>query len=550
MELQHFSDKHPLIFIEQAEGLFQCDGCLEDIKGSGYGCRECDFDLHPSCAKLPRELQHPIHQKFPLNLHKTPPYDGRTCTCNGCNLPCRSFVYHCPICKFDLDIKCASLPLTIKAENHDHPWTLFQNSIPFTCNACGKKGEGMPYLCGECGLWVHHNCASLPGIVKHIRHKHPLNLTYSLKDNHFKHRLCQLCVKVVDTKYGFYYCSKCNYVAHVDCAVDKEGMDETFVRESVMTMMEEEDLGHDEFTNECYIVIKTKVGVDKVEIPIEIKHFTHEHSLQLTTKFEKDKICDGCIRSIFPPFYCCAQCNFFLHKTCAELPHKKQHPLHQHSLTLHPRRASRNFFFQCNACKYHTNGFTYRCDICNFTLDVPCSLLSDMLTHVGHEHTLILSSTTNAEECSACNSKRKIFRCTECEFTLDFGCATLPQTVGYKQHEHPFTLRYTAEDDSGEYYCDICEEERDPKLWFYYCEECSYPAHPKCIFEWLLSDPTAGDFRNVKFGSTYTSTVHQHLLTLVHKTKDGPPCYKCGRPCNEMFFECATCNFSFHRWCV
>jgi hypothetical protein len=105
-----------------------------------------------------------------------------------------------------------------------------------------------------------------------------------------------------------------------------------------------------------------------------------------------------------------------------------------------------------------------------------------MLTHVGHEHPLILSSTTNAEECSACNSKRKIFRCTKCEFTLDFGCATLPHTVGYKQHEHPFTLRYTAEDDSGEYYCDICEEERDPKLWFYYCEECSYPAHPKCIF--------------------------------------------------------------------
>jgi hypothetical protein len=132
----------------------------------------------------------------------------------------------------------------------------------------------------------------------------------------------------------------------------------------------------------------------------------------------------------------------------------------------------------CNACYYITNGFTYRCDVCNFDLDVPCSLLSDMLTHVGHEHPLILSSTTNAEECSACNSKGKIFRCTKCEFTLDFGCATLPHTVGYKQHEHPFTLRYTAEDDSGEYYCDICEEERDPKLWFYYCEECSYPAIP------------------------------------------------------------------------
>ena len=125
-------------------------------------------------------------------------------------------------------------------------------------------------------------------------------------------------------------------------------------------------------------------------------------------------------------------------------------------------------------------------------------------------------------------------------------CATLPHTVGYKQHKHPFTLRYTAEDDSGEYYCDICAEERDPKLWFYYCEECSFPAHPKCI----LGEFWFGDIRNVKLGITYTSTVHQHLLTLAHKTKDLPTCHKCGSRCREVFFECATCNFSFHNSCL
>ena len=61
------------------------------------------------------------------------------------------------------------------------------------------------------------------------------------------------------------------------------------------------------------------------------------------------------------------------------------------------------------------------------------------------------------------------FRCTKCEFTFDFGCATLPHIIKYKQHEYPFTLNYIAEDDSGEYYYDICEEERDyPNHWFYY----------------------------------------------------------------------------------
>jgi hypothetical protein len=37
------------------------------------------------------------------------------------------------------------------------------------------------------------------------------------------------------------------------------------------------------------------------------------------------------------------------------------------------------------------------------------------------------------------------------------------------------------EDDSGEYYCDICEEEQDPKHGFYYCEDCNYLAHVVCI---------------------------------------------------------------------
>jgi hypothetical protein len=557
IKVQRFIHGHPLFYCQVLKPLI-CNGCGEGIQDSCYGCEACHFKflLHESCVEQLSELsheylKHPIDSKHRLIFQKIPPHDKGTCTCNFCGDPCKGFVYHCPHCKFDIDIKCALLPLTIKSEIHNHPSTLFKKVITFTCDICGKEGKGMPYLCiGICGFWAHYNCACLPPIVKHIRHKHPLNLTYSLKDDHSEHRLCQLCVQKVDIKYGIYYCSSCDYVAHLDCATDKKGKDERFMRESKdkdpiesTTMMKDEDLGLDEL---CYIVKKTMVGEDKVEIPIEIKHFTHEHDLQLITKLENDKICDGCIRPIFSPFYSCAQCNFFLHKSCTELPRKKRHPLHQHSLTLHPWSVG-NLLPICSACDYFTNGFTYKCDKCNFDLDVSCSLLSDMLTHVGHEHPLILSSTTNTEKCSACNFKRKIFRCTKCEFTLDFGCATLPLTVEYKQHEHHFTLRSTAEDDSGEYYCDICEEERDPKFWFYYCEECSYPAHPKCIFGEYYRNR---DLRNVKLGITYTSTVHQHLLTLVHKTKDLPPCHKCSRRCYEVFFECATCNFSFHHWCL
>ncbi|KAK4595880.1 hypothetical protein RGQ29_014104 [Quercus rubra] len=556
MVLRHFSDDHPLIFRAVTGSGFACNGCGESIEGSRYSCRECNFDLHPSCAELPRELQHPIHSKHPLILHKAPPYDGQTCTCSLCNLPCKWFVYHCPLCKFDLHIKCVSQPLNFEVEVHEHQLILFKRLMSFICDFCGIEGKGLPYLCGECGFWVHKKCASLPRMVKRLRHRHPLNFTDSIKEDHSEHRLCQLCVKKVDTNYRVYYCSSCDYVAHLDCATDKNGMDENFMRESkgkepaeLTNMLKFEDLELDEFTNELsYSVQKTKAGEGEIKIPIEIKHFCHEHDLKLTDELENYKICNGCIRPIFSLFYSCTECNFFLHKSCVELPPKKRHPLHQHPLTL-----ERPLLFSCDACRCVSNGFSYSCHKCYFKLDLTCSLISelDTLTHVGHKHPLIFSSAANDEECSVCNSKGRIFRCTKCEFTLDFGCATLPHTVKYKQHEHPFTLNYIAEDDSGEYYCDICEEERDhPKHWFYYCEECNYLAHPKCIFEEPLYHEW-GDYRNIKFGSTYISNVHQHPLTLVQETKDGSHhCNKCGRLCLVIAYACATCNISFDWWCV
>ena len=538
MELQHFIHKHPLIINEFPENSMSygerldfivfkimpsCTGCGEAIVGSCVCCGQCKFRLHNSCAELPHELQLPIHAKHPLVLREKAYHDEGTYKCNYCNLVCQHFFYHCPLCKFVLDVKCASsLQSILKVEIHDHPLALFQGSISFTCDFCGKKGKEMSCLCALCGIWFHRKCAFLPHMVKHMGHKHPLILTKSLKTDQSKDRLCQFCVKRLDTNYGIYYCSSCDYVVHLDCGTEY-GKELTFTWES-----EDEEL----------IESTTRVGKDKIEILKEIKHFSHGHDLKLTNELENYEICDGCIRPIFPPFYKCAQCSFFLHKSCVELPHEKKHPLHSHMLTL---KSKRPMLVLCDACKLFTNGFTYGCNICEFELDVSCSLIPERLTHVGHEHSLILSRTTMDESCSACNYETKIFHCTKCEFTLDFGCATLPITVKHRQHEYLFTLQYTAEDKSGEYYCDICEEERDSKFWFYYCDECSFPAHPKCIFGEFLNSEYR-DCRNIKFGSTYTSNIHQHPLTLARKTMDHDVCDKCGKFCNEVAYECATCN--------
>ena len=353
----------------------------------------------------------------------------------------------------------------------------------------------MPYLCNPCGFLIHRKCAYFPRRIKVVCHKHPLHITHSsLELYESDSRFCQLCVQKVDTRYGLYYCSKCDFVAHLSCAINEGNKEVINLQELKDGENKDAELDQSVGSVATQNVKKIKVGEDKTKIAIEIKHFSHGHDLKLTDEevHNKEEKCDGCVRAIFPPFYSCANCNFFLHKSCANLPMKKKHPLHQYQLTLLPKIPSGN---KCHASSQYCNAFVYTYATCNFKIDVQCSLVPEILIHEGHTHRLILSYTSFEQRCISCGYKRNIiFCCATCEFALDFKCTTLPQTTRYKQREHPFTFSYTAADDSGKYYCDICEEERNPNHWFYYCADCTYPAHPKCI----LGNP------DLNFGGAYT----------------------------------------------
>ncbi|KAL0005900.1 hypothetical protein SO802_013461 [Lithocarpus litseifolius] len=555
-KIQHFSHpEHPLVFSEKGNYGQLCWACKKTIFGPSYSCIECNsFFRHKSCAELPLGLHHPLHPIHPLILFHPWRWayladDKQFYKCELCKEFRYQYTYRCSRCDFNLHITCASLAPTtmVEAEFHHHPLTPFWKWITFTCDICGKedKDKGMPYgyMCQPCALWIHRSCASFPSRVKVVRHKHLLHLTHSsLEFLQPDPRFCQICVRKVDTRYGLYYCSRCNFVAHIDCAIAKEN------REDIdLSKFEDEDSEVDESIDSAapYEVKKFLVGEDKTQIDTEIAHFSHEHDLNLTDEVQNSQKCNGCSRAIVPPFYSCVKCSFFLHKSCANLPKKKRHPLHQHPLILIPMEPSD--FFGCRACKRACNGFSYKCERCDFNLDVQCSLISDILVHKGHEHQLILSSTTYQQNCTSCNSEsNQIFRCTICEFALDFKCATLPYTTRYRHHEHPFTLCYTVEDNSGEYYCDICEEEREQKHWFYYCADCTYPAHPNCI----LGGCILGEYTNWKFGNSYEDGCHPHPLTFIEETKDNPQCHNCGDPCREFIFQCAPCNFYIHDKCL
>ena len=229
MELQHFSHhNHPLVFNERRVYGKICCGCRELVLGPRYYCIKCNkYSHHKSCAELPLWLNHPIHPKHPLTLFQEWKYrdDKEYSKCEVCKEYHKEYTYRYSRCNFNIHIRCASLPPTMEVEFHDHPVTAIWKSTTFTCDLCGKEGKGMPYLCNPCGFWIHRSCAFFPRRMKVVRHKHPLNLIHSLKVHQSDSPFCQLCFQEVDTHYGLYYCSTCNFLAHLDCATDERNMD-------------------------------------------------------------------------------------------------------------------------------------------------------------------------------------------------------------------------------------------------------------------------------------------------------------------------------------
>ncbi|XP_050274516.1 uncharacterized protein LOC126717165 [Quercus robur] len=563
MELQHWRHwQHPLVFNEDERSGDLCWGCCEPVFGPSYSCIESDCDdyyyHHKSCAELPLGLHHPSHPNHPLILFDIKTYRDnheefdKFSKCDVCGEKSLEYTYCCYRCNFNIHINCSSLSLTIQTEVHDHQLTRsIWRLLNFTCDFCGKEGN-LPYFCFQCDFTIHSRYAACPRRLKVFRHNHPLHLTPSLEVHQSDSPICLLCVRKVDTL-CLYYCSRCDFAAHLYCAMlygNREFINLQELKEEQSTESKTEDPElHQSFDSRICKVKKTTVEEDGTEIATEIKHFSHAHDLKLTDGIPNNTKCNGCVQSILSPFYSCTPCSFFLHKSCSKLPKIKRHPLDQHPLTLSYEQAS----FYCVGCEQTWNGLKYSCQICNFDYHVQCILLSDTLTHPCHEHHLYLSKTNHRQKCSSCNSESYfVFCCSTCEFVLDFKCATLPQTTWYNQHEHPFTLCYTPEDDSGKYYCDICEEERDPKQWFYYCTECSFPAHCNCI---------PGDLEICKViktsvGEDGTKTVtkikhfsHRHNLKLTNEIPKNKKCNGCVQSILSPFYSCTQCSFFLHKSC-
>ncbi|MBA0877596.1 hypothetical protein Goshw_028872 [Gossypium schwendimanii] len=119
-----------------------------------------------------------------------------------------------------------------------------------------------------------------------------------------------------------------------------------------------------------------------------------------------------------------------------------------------------------------------------------------------------------------------------------------------------------AEDDSGDYYCDMCETKRNPEIDVYYCAECNYIAHIDCVLfevleplEEMLLDPQRMEenFENGSLGLEMILRAPFHPHSLIPNDDDEETifvCDKCEELCICSRYSCKLCSFILDSRCA
>ena len=301
--------------------------------------------------------------------------------------------------------------------------------------------------------------------------------------------------------------------------------------------------------------------------PDHINHWAHaQHPLalkntnvavivddELKQVSESCRLCNGCTKPISSGddvFYECNECNYFLHRYCAQFPQEIQHQQLGMLKGFQP-----NIFPDgiqcCESCGVFSNGFMFM-STSGKLLDVQCATLPQKFIYDGDNHHLLVqydTSTLNySPSCKACGNSLSAGDLVYKNWLtfLHWRCALWPSTIN-KWDPHPLHLVFSVEDDvedhPHDFECECCSEVIDTNAWFYHCKICDLSLHlrPGCIDPYHL-------YSNVKFGATNVKIkAHEHSMTFLLNKKKRPPCGSCrGDTRGQPILECKPCNFVRH----
>ncbi|KAA3472571.1 Armadillo [Gossypium australe] len=455
---------------------------------SVYRCVQCHFNLHLKCV-VPSSATHKyhIHSLTMMELIKEDDSEKYYCdVCENERNP-KDPVYYCQSCTFIAHIQCvldqdkvasgkvsssSPPPMENKAlfvEQNEgsnairtlslfrpiiHPHQMYEVTEELKgenyCSGCRLVLDGASYFCKTSpDFYLHEKCAKLSYEIRHSFHSsHPLNF-YASTGWLGSLIACDVCRDICD---GFiYFCEQCNFKLDMKCA--------------------------------ALTTHKSGVLEEKMTGRItELHHFTHPHKLVLANcnyDPKHNRECNICRLQILGPAYFCPEkrCNYIVHESCLRLPQKIRVPFHpNHMLVSRLLHISQ----RCYACtlELSSGGFAYSCEHCDFNLHITCANslrlrqplkcefhLSD-LYYFGRNHfDLIRGFDPRFTKNGFWFTKTRgiNFKCELCDGSCE---------------GEPFY-----QDDSGKYYCDFCEEERNPNDDIYYCEECKGQtiAHIECV---------------------------------------------------------------------
>ncbi|KAL3531773.1 hypothetical protein ACH5RR_005294 [Cinchona calisaya] len=159
--IEHFTHPGHLFAEYNNEQGYLCDGCKTPGFGKRYRCRSCDFVLHDYCGKCPANLSISFMHRHSLTLVVRKPQTTRQNdrVCNVCRDSVEGLFYRCKDCDFDLHPICTRLPERFTHMLHQvHQLQLEAPTFSSPCAFCGGLCDSWRYRCGLCSFDMHLRC--------------------------------------------------------------------------------------------------------------------------------------------------------------------------------------------------------------------------------------------------------------------------------------------------------------------------------------------------------------------------------------------------------
>ncbi|XP_030509773.2 uncharacterized protein LOC115724597 isoform X2 [Cannabis sativa] len=244
-------------------------------------------------------------------------------------------------------------------------------------------------------------------------------------------------------------------------------------------------------------------------------HFSHPHHRFYLynwsyTYYWRCCLCNQLITSGEEYYKCEGYCFNVVHKQCGELPEQiNNHTFHdQHPLTL--RIHNNNISSCCFYCdKSFGDEYAYSCEECEFYMHMRCAAIP-LPTLTCHDGDIIVRFSCHQHPMAI--------------FDQDDGKDAYQDDY----HIHKLTLVDSLnEEEFEEYYCDSCEEERNPQFRVYTCTDCKYTAHVHCMMNEIMKaikgeTNTNNYVESMAFGeSRWDWTIYEKAKQHQHQTLQG-----------------------------